>query len=43
VAHGWAARSFDAQDMPVDLGYAMIVPGMTIVKILFGDIVPAFF
>jgi putative transport protein len=26
-----------------DLGYAMIFPGMTIVKILFVDIVPAFF
>src|SRR4029079_5921779 len=26
-----------------DIGYAMIFPGMTIVKILFVDIVPAFF
>lgn len=26
-----------------DLGYAMIFPGMTIIKILFVDIVPAFF
>jgi putative transport protein len=26
-----------------DLGYAMIFPGMTIVKILFVDIIPAFF
>jgi putative transport protein len=26
-----------------DLGYAMIFPGMTIVKILFVDIVPVFF
>jgi putative transport protein len=25
-----------------DIGYAMIFPGMTIVKILFVDIVPAF-
>jgi len=31
-----------ATDRP-DLGYAMIFPGMTIVKILFVDIVPAFF
>ena len=29
-------------DQP-DIGYAMIFPGMTIVKILFVDIVPAFF
>jgi putative transport protein len=27
----------------VDVGYAMIFPGMTIVKILFVDIVPALF
>jgi hypothetical protein len=26
-----------------DIGYAMIFPGMTILKILFVDIVPAFF
>jgi putative transport protein len=26
-----------------DIGYAMIFPGMTIVKILFVDIAPAFF
>ena len=26
-----------------DIGYAMIFPGMTIAKILFVDIVPAFF
>jgi hypothetical protein len=26
-----------------DIGYAMIFPGMTIVKILFVDIVPVFF
>ena len=26
-----------------DIGYAMIFPGMTMVKILFVDIVPAFF
>jgi putative transport protein len=26
-----------------DLGYAMIFPGMTIVKILFVDIIPALF
>ena len=26
-----------------DIGYAMIFPGMTIVKILFVDIIPAFF
>lgn len=25
-----------------DIGYAMIFPGMTIIKILFVDIVPAF-
>jgi len=31
-----------ATDRP-DLGYAMIFPGMTILKILFVDIVPAFF
>jgi hypothetical protein len=30
-----------AEDRP-DIGYAMIFPGMTIVKILFVDIVPAF-
>jgi putative transport protein len=26
-----------------DIGYAMIFPGMTILKILFVDIVPVFF
>jgi len=32
-----------AQTDRPDLGYAMIFPGMTIVKILFVDIIPAFF
>jgi hypothetical protein len=39
-------RRFDcprARDMikATDIGYTMIFPGMTIVKILFGDMVPA--
>jgi putative transport protein len=33
---------FASTDRP-DIGYAMIFPGMTIVKILFVDIVPALF
>jgi len=36
------ANKLAPTDRP-DLGYAMIFPGMTIVKILFVDIVPAFF
>jgi putative transport protein len=36
------ANKLAPTDWP-DLGYAMIFPGMTIVKILFVDIVPAFF
>lgn len=36
------ANKLTPTDKP-DLGYAMIFPGMTIVKILFVDIVPAFF
>ena len=42
MADGWAARCCDAHDMPVDLGYAMIVPSMRSVKIPFVDRVPAF-
>src|SRR4029077_18688173 len=36
------ANKLTPTDRP-DIGYAMIFPGMTIVKILFVDIVPAFF
>ncbi len=36
------ANKLTPTDRP-DLGYAMIFPGMTIVKILFVDIAPAFF
>jgi putative transport protein len=36
------ANKLAPTDRP-DIGYAMIFPGMTIVKILFVDIVPAFF
>ncbi|RLJ65038.1 aspartate:alanine exchanger family transporter [Sulfurisoma sediminicola] len=36
------ANKLTPTDRP-DLGYAMIFPGMTILKILFVDIVPAFF
>jgi putative transport protein len=36
------ANKLAPTDRP-DLGYAMIFPGMTIVKILFVDIIPAFF
>jgi putative transport protein len=36
------ANKLAPTDRP-DLGYAMIFPGMTIVKILFVDVVPAFF
>ena len=41
-----AILAYSNKVMPTDrpdLGYAMIFPGMTIVKILFVDIVPAFF
>jgi putative transport protein len=36
------ANKLAPTDRP-DIAYAMIFPGMTIVKILFVDIVPAFF
>ena len=36
------ANKLAPTDRP-DIGYAMIFPGMTIVKILFVDIVPALF
>ena len=36
------ANKLTPTDRP-DVAYAMIFPGMTIVKILFVDIVPAFF
>ena len=36
------ANKLAPSDRP-DIAYAMIFPGMTIVKILFVDIVPAFF
>jgi len=36
------ANKLAPTDRP-DIGYAMIFPGMTILKILFVDIVPAFF
>ena len=43
IRRSWPTRSKLAPTDRPDIGYAMIFAGMTIIKILFVDIVPAFF